>query len=415
MISRLVARLAPIFGPNWCFRTGEKFYAAGEFREGVRLLGNAARRGHPGAQLQMGQLYLNGQGVPPSRTEAARWLGRAAAAGYAPAQHAYATFLWADPGKADNDGLRAPERTSGRDLEGAMLWAERAAEAGLPEAQALLGQIFCFGPPTVRDETRGEALLLQAAAAGRAEAYLGLGLLRSRHADDLPQIADEARQCFNRAAEGGSPYALFALGVMAERAATDIASWHLAADFYAEAAKLGHRGAQARWGILLAEGVSGPPKPIQGESWVRKAALAGEKDAAAWLGDRYAQPQGALPPNVLEASAWYHRAAALGHGRAAWRLGSLYSDGRLGRDAQHAAALFQQAAQLGETGALADLQALAAEGAVPIAVMTDTIEASPAGQYWYGRFLLRQAETPEVLAAARHWIARAAEGGVIRS
>jgi TPR repeat protein len=90
----------------------------------------------------------------------------------------------------------------------------------------------------------------------------------------------------------------------------------------------------------------------------------------------------------------------------------MYRDGRAGEDARQAAALFSQAAQLGETAALADLQALIAAGVVPAAAMAETIEALPAGQYWYGRHLLRQAALPADQAEARRWIARAAESGM---
>jgi TPR repeat protein len=351
--------------------------------------------------------------VPPSKADAARWLHRAAAAGHAPAQYAYARFLWSGHAPAESQGLFTAQR-SGRDSAAAAAWAEAAAAAGLPEAQALLGQILCFGPGAMRDETRGETLFAQAAAAGRPEGHLGLALLLNRRAADAPALAEQARHRFALAAEGGSPYALFALGVMAERAAvTDAAAWREAAQFYAEAARRGHRGAQARWGMLLVEGLGGTRNPVEGESWVRRAALAGETDAAAWLGDHYARPQGDLPPNPMEAVAWYRRAADLGHGGAARRLGAMYRDGRAGTDMREAASLFQQAARLGEMAALADLQALIAAGALPPAAMTETIETLPAGQYWYGRLLLRQATTPAEEAEARRWIARAADTGMI--
>jgi TPR repeat protein len=410
----LAERLAPPLGPERCFRLGEALCDSGAFGRAARLLGKAAARGHVGAQLRMGQLYLSGQGVPPSRTEAARWLRRAAEAGHPPAQQAYAEFLWSGQGAAESPGLFAAPSATGQDRESAILWAERAAAAGLPEAQALLGQILCFGPEPQRDTARGEAMFARAAEAGRPEGHLGLALLLNRRAAESSAIMEAVRRLFARAAEGGSAYALFALGVMAERAAAqDDSVWPQAAGFYAEAAKRGHRGAQARWGMFLAEGLGCARNSIEGESWVRRAALAGERDAAAWLGDRYARPQGELPPNVLEAVGWFRRAADLGHGGAARRLGEMYRDGSAGTDARQAAALFRQAAQLGETAALADLQALIMAGAVPAGVMIDTIEALPAGQYWYGRLLLRQARTEADQAEARRWIARAAASGMI--
>jgi uncharacterized protein len=416
--SRLAARLASILRPNWCFRIGEKVCASGATPQGVIFLGSAARRGHAGAQLRIGRLYLSGEGLPPSRAEAARWLRRAAESGLLTAQHAYATLLWSEPRYAEGHDLLALSRPSApaalglRDVAEAMLWAGRAAEAGLAEAQALLGQILCFGPDRVRDAARGEALFAQAAAAGQPEGYLGLAVLLYRRAAGDPARIAQARQLFTQAADGGSPYALFALGIMAESAARDDRGWREAAGFYARAAKHGHRAAQARFGVLLVEGIGAARNPVEGESWVRKAALAGEKDAAAWLGDHYAHPQGALPPHLPEAAAWYRRAADLGHGQAARRLGVLYRDGMIGEDVQEATALFQLAARLGETSALAELQTLIQAGALPRSAMTTTIEHLPAGQYWYGRTLLDQTKTQPDQAEARHWIARAAESGL---
>lgn len=408
----LAERIAPLLGPAQCFRIGEALYASGIFGRAAGLLGRAARQGHPAACLRIGQLYLSGQGLPPSKPEAARWLRRAAEAGHPPAQCAYAELLWAGDVSTEESGLFGAETPPGRDTAGALFWAERAAHSRLPEALALLGQILCFGPEAVRDEARGRSLFAAAAEAGRPEGYLGLAIQLSRQAGPSPDDAEETRRLLIEAADGGSPHAVFMLGVMAERAATDEAAWQQVAGFYAKAARLGHRSAQMRWGIVLFEGLGCQRNTVQGESWVRRAALAGEPDAAVWLGDLYASPQGNLPPNLLEAAAWYRRAADLGHGGAARRLGALYRDGSAGGDGRDAAALFQQAARLGETAALSDLQALIVDKVVPVSAMTDAIAALPAGQYWYGRLLLRQAASHQDQAEARRWIACAAESGI---
>lgn len=413
----IAERVAPVLGGEQCFRIGKDLCNRGEFGRGARFLGRAARNGHAAAQLRMAQLYLRGQGVPPSTADAARWLRRAAEADFPPAQQAYAALLWSGTLNLDSDGIfgRAPRPDAASDVAAALHWAERAAAAGLAEAQALLGEMLCFGPQAVRDTARGEGLFAQAAAAGQPQGSLGLALLMHRRAETAPEAAEEARRLFGCAAESGSAYASFALGVMAERtAAQDPAAWREAAGHYERAAKGGHRGAQARWGMFLVEGLGAPRRTVEGESWVRKAALAGERDAAAWLGDHYAEAQGPLPPNLLEAAAWYRRAAEMGHGAAARRLGLIYCDGRVGHDVLEAAALFCQAAQLGETEALMDLQQLIDRHALPQAAMAEAIKDLPAGQYWYGRWLLdRAVATGADPSEARGWLTRAAEGGVV--
>ena len=63
-----------------------------------------------------------------------------------------------------------------------------------------------------------------------------------------------------------------------------------AAACYKQAAEKGHRGAQARWGYALMDGQRRPePNLVEGESWLRRAALAGDPEAAALVGDIYAK------------------------------------------------------------------------------------------------------------------------------
>ena len=82
--------------------------------------------------------------------------------------------------------------------------------------------------------------------------------------------------------------------------------------------------AQARLGLLLLEGRGGPVDLLNGETWLRRAALGGDGEAAALLGDIYAR-DGALPPNYAEAARWFRIAAERGHKAAARALGHALS------------------------------------------------------------------------------------------
>ena len=57
-----------------------------------------------------------------------------------------------------------------------------------------------------------------------------------------------------------------------------------------------------RWGMALIEGRAVTQDPVEGESWLRRAALAGDAEAAAMVGDLYARNGGGLPPNYAEAA-----------------------------------------------------------------------------------------------------------------
>ena len=58
---------------------------------------------------------------------------------------------------------------------------------------------------------------------------------------------------------------------------------------FRQAAEKGNRPSQARWGMALMEGDGVPANPVEGESWLRRAALAGDPEAAAVVGDLYAK------------------------------------------------------------------------------------------------------------------------------
>src|SRR6185503_13788724 len=107
------------------------------------------------------------------------------------------------------------------------------------------------------------------------------------------------------------PTALYLLAVMTERGLGVPADRAAAIQLFRQAAEKGNRPSQARWGLALMEGHTVAANPIEGESWLRRAALAGDPEAAAVVGDLYARG-GKLPPNYAEASIWFRRGAEAG-------------------------------------------------------------------------------------------------------
>jgi len=99
-----------------------------------------------------------------------------------------------------------------------------------------------------------------------------------------------------------------------------------ASEFYRRAAQKGHRSGQLHWGLALMHGIGVDANPSEGETWLRRAALAGDPEAAASVGNIYATG-GNLPPNHAEAASWFRRAAEAGHKGAARLLGLLYISG----------------------------------------------------------------------------------------
>src|SRR5215467_7894253 len=88
----LLDRLFAGMSPTAALRRGLKLTEQGDLKQAFPLLTRAARAGIAEAEFRVGRCYLEGAGVPPSRTEGARWLERAANQGYTDAQARLATL-----------------------------------------------------------------------------------------------------------------------------------------------------------------------------------------------------------------------------------------------------------------------------------------------------------------------------------
>jgi uncharacterized protein len=420
-----------------------------------RLLIRAARAGVPAAWFQVGRAYLLGCGVPASLSAALRWLARAAETGEVEAQALLASL--ALQGKYDTTDMRLFEAGSiVADLQPnyrvALHWAEQAAAHGSAEAQAILGFVLTSGPEELRDRTRGEQYYHDSAEAGCAQGRLGWALtLLSRN---NPDATREATELLEKAATASLPAARYVSGLIAESGAAGVQDFVAAAEHYRIAAGSGHPPAQLRYGIALLTGRGVEIDLFNGESWLRRAALAGEAAAAAMVGDLYAR-HGELPPNYAEASIWLRRAAEAGHTGAAKILGHLLLEGAgVAPDPDEAAHWLRLAIAGGEIEARNDLARLALAGQVPeadqetifrwfqeqaelgdltaaynlglclaegIGAPRDATQALlwleraavtlPVAQYWCGRMRAEGRGCAPDAEAARVWFLRAAERG----
>ena len=105
----------------------------------------------------------------------------------------------------------------------------------------------------------------------------------------------------------------------------------------------------------MMQGLGVAANSSEGESWLRRAALAGDAEAAILVGNLYARG-GKLPPNYAEAATWFRRAAEAGHKGAARALGLLYLTGTgVAPDTEEAAQWFRISAAAGDAAARAEL------------------------------------------------------------
>jgi len=121
----------------------------------------AAERGDAMAQFNLGNMYLEGIGVPQNDKLAADWFRKAAEQGYAPAQN--------NLGALYMEGRNVPQ-----DYKQAVDWFRKAAEQGDAGAQTNLGALYANGVGVAKDEKQAAALYRRVAEQGDLIAQLDL-------------------------------------------------------------------------------------------------------------------------------------------------------------------------------------------------------------------------------------------------
>src|ERR1700728_3196758 len=89
IFNKLIGR----WSPEAALKRAQSLNERGEAARAFMLYARAARAGSPEAEFRVGRQYLEGSGVPRSRTEGMRWLERAASHGLVEAQSLLATLF----------------------------------------------------------------------------------------------------------------------------------------------------------------------------------------------------------------------------------------------------------------------------------------------------------------------------------
>ena len=241
----------------------------------------------------------------------------------------------------------------GADRE-ALRLIQRSADAGSTEGAHRLALIYAQGlAGTPRNEARAVELFEKAAAAGHSRAQLNLGILYMRGLGVAPDLI-QARAWLEKAAAGGDPQALYALGrAMSESSALVGPDPVRAADLYRKAAEKGHALAGLRYGLALSEGV-GLKRDLPGaQRWLMQARENGVPEAALALGDMAARTPASRDKAynekiVQSALSWYEVAASAGVPSGQFKLANAYFSGvGVPRDPTQAMLWYSRAAQQG--------------------------------------------------------------------
>jgi uncharacterized protein len=203
--------------------------------EAARWFRRAAEAGHKGAARSLGLLYFAGAGVPHDPEQGMQWFRISAAAGDGPARAELGNLLLTGMGEED-DRFRIYKgyeqaAASGdpvaayncavclshgvgvaRDDREAALWLRKAADQ-VPNAQFWYGRVLVEGRGVDRDLAEGRRWIARAAEAGMVDAQVVLGemmLTGTGGARDPPG----ALALFEKAAANGHQAAMFATGVV---------------------------------------------------------------------------------------------------------------------------------------------------------------------------------------------------------
>jgi len=121
------------------FETGMDAYERGNYTTALSEWRPLAEKGDAQAQLHLGMLYHQAQGVPQDYTAAREWYEKAAAQGYAMAQF--------NLGLLYDNGDGVPQNYAK-----ARQWYEKAAARGYAMAQTNLGGLYANGQGVSQDD-----------------------------------------------------------------------------------------------------------------------------------------------------------------------------------------------------------------------------------------------------------------------
>jgi len=240
----------------------------------VTWLRKAAEQGESTAQVLLGECYIHGLGVKKDIEQAVELFEQAAKGG-----------------SADGAKRLSYLFTIKKDASKGLEWLRRAAELGDPESQLELGQMMLRGETVSAEinmnlselkveKTEGNdelaaAWISKAAEAGLADAQRLLGILY-RRGEGVPKDAKTSFAWTRRAAEQGFAEAQYALGWRYIQGDGVDKDYQAAVKWQLAAAKQGYASAQCVLGALYGDGIGVTKDATTALAWFYNAKANGE-------------------------------------------------------------------------------------------------------------------------------------------
>jgi len=292
---------------------------AADAAQAVEWYRKSAAQGHHGAELNLGQTYLAGEGVKKNPVEAQRLftLARAglekdAAKGGYYAQSSLALIFY------EGFGVK-------QDYKQAMFWATKAADQGSAYAEGLMGLMYFNGQGVKADPAEAVRWFRKSAEHGSSGAQFILGNVLSE-GKGVEKDIPEGLKWLELSAGKGNMDAIRRLGAMYYNGTGVAQDYTKAIMWMTKAAERGLDSAQCLLALMYYEGTGAAKDYGKAAGLFRQSADQGDSTAAFYLGYMYSKGYG-LPEDQAEAFKWYIVAALNGDSGAQNNLATQYENG----------------------------------------------------------------------------------------
>ena len=232
-------------------------YQRGYYLTALELAKPLAEAGNPHAQTLIGEIYMRGMGMSPNVEQAKIWYEKAAAQNIAEAKFQLAMIL-----------------IDGNDVEQAHKLMKEAADAGHGYAQFNYAQILA----STHDENRNDAEIVsyfeRAADAGLADAQYAMSQIEMYGIGGKQASKENARRWLEESARQGLDTAQIELGTLLVQE-PDETKQKEGFGWLMRAAAAGNPAAQNRVAKLYRAGIGTEPDRIEAASWYLRARRAG--------------------------------------------------------------------------------------------------------------------------------------------
>jgi TPR repeat protein/serine/threonine protein kinase len=304
-----------------------------EYPEALKWLRKAADQGNALAQVNLGRMYENGNGVPKDMVEAAKWYRKAAEQQNPWGENSLGCLYETGSGVEKN-------------FAEAIQLYRKSADQGNESAQVNLGRMYENGNGVAKDMVEAAKWYRKAAEQGESQAQNSLGWLYKSGSGVETNLA-EAVKWFRKSADLGNADGQNSLADMYWAGSGVTQNFAEAVKWYRKSADQGNAAGQVNLGFCNQTGSGVPKDAGEAVKWYRKSAEQGDADGQDHLGCCYENGIG-VATNAIEAVKWYRKSAEQGNADGQFRLGYCYENGiGAATNAMEAVKWFQKSADQG--------------------------------------------------------------------